>query len=342
MNVSRWISRVFLLFLGLLGIGKAQAQYLSKQEIAAYIRHVDSLKLINKLEKYQNPQLSECCGTVYGFYEKGKLVFVDATLRAEQGSTHRTVYIKDTTLYRLSCLRHFAGQNTRPSSSKSLKDKANDPTILNATDTLYKVWMTEVPLVRKTAGPLFVSEQPDTAVLNELVLSAEHMKRELSTSREVLPPLLKPEALPDDFRLDLHLNSFDTTITALIRDTQELNDCQQNTYDGFLLRQDSLMPFILEKIFENYKISYPSRHQGAALSGIVGEAELEDYIPVPSTPDNLKAYLTPLTLTIRDQKNCKLGCFSLVFECTWDVEHTIGVIVKDWKVTEAALGLDVY
>ena len=136
--------------------------------------------------------------------------------------------------------------------------------------------------------------------------------------------------------LTTKFNSFDTTVEVLFADTQDsINEIQKKNFDNFVSKQDLLTPEILQKIFDFYKSSYADYKSGWIMTGQISEKELEKYLPKPTTPENLKLFITPAIIHIPNKNDCKDGTIGIEFDCTWDIENGLGVLIKDWKVVKA-------
>ncbi len=141
-----------------------------------------------------------------------------------------------------------------------------------------------------------------------------------------------------EIRLTAKFNSFDTTIEVLFTDTKKtIGDKQKENFENFVLKQDLLTTEILQIIFDFYKRSYADYKTGWTLIGQISDEELEKHLPTPTTPENLKPYITPVIIHIQNEKECKDGTLGIEFDCTWDIENGLGVLIKDWKVVEASV-----
>lgn len=128
---------------------------------------------------------------------------------------------------------------------------------------------------------------------------------------------------------------FDTTVTVLFWNTiDSINEIQKKNFQGFIENQDSLFPIILRAIFEEYKKSYFEYKKGWTMTGNISDAELEKYLPKPTTAENLKAFITPGVIHIQNKKECKEGTLGIEFDCTWDIENGVGVMIENWKVVK--------
>lgn len=142
----------------------------------------------------------------------------------------------------------------------------------------------------------------------------------------------------DELKLETTFNSFDTTVQILFWDTKDsISEIQKKNYEGFVSKQDILAPEILRKIFDFYKNSYKDYLSGWKAGGNISEAELETYLPKPTTPENLKQFITPAIIHIQSSKYCNEGTIGIEFDCTWDIENGLGVKIENWKVIEAGV-----
>ena len=142
----------------------------------------------------------------------------------------------------------------------------------------------------------------------------------------------------DQITLTTRLNSFDTTVTVLFWETTDsINEIQKKNLQEFTNKQDSLFPGILNAIFEEYKQWYPTYKEGWTLAGTISDVELEKYLPKPTTPNNLKAFITPGVLHIQNKKECKEGTIGIEFDCTWDIENGLGIMIENWRVVKTGV-----
>jgi hypothetical protein len=142
----------------------------------------------------------------------------------------------------------------------------------------------------------------------------------------------------EDYEVNERFNSFDTLIQVVFWNTKEsISNLQKKNYEGFILRQDLLTPEILNKIFEFYKSSYNDYKKGWTMMGGISDKELEKYLPIPTTPENLKAFITPAIVHIQNKQDCIEGTIGIEFDCSWDIENGLGVSIKNWKVVKAGL-----
>ncbi len=56
------------------------------------------------------------------------------------------------------------------------------------------------------------------------------------------------------------------------------------------------------------------------MAGEISEEELSKNLPMPTTPEKLKLFITPVIIHIQTKEDCKDGTFGIEIECTWDVK----------------------
>ena len=143
----------------------------------------------------------------------------------------------------------------------------------------------------------------------------------------------------EEYRLSCEYSAFDTTIEVVFNDTRDrISECQKKNYDNFISRQELLTPGILAAIFEYYKEVYPDYYQGWSSVGRLTEKQIEENLPTPTTPENLKKYIKPLAVYIANKEECEDGTIGIYFECTWDIKNDLGVVIKKWKVVDVGTG----
>jgi len=141
-----------------------------------------------------------------------------------------------------------------------------------------------------------------------------------------------------DTNIMIHFNYFNTDVEVFFTDTKkELSVTQKRNLDNFKLKQDSLAPEIMKSIFEFYKDSYSDYKAGWLMAGKMSEEELEQYLPRPSTFEALKPFIKPAVIHIQSSDDCEIGTIGIEFDCEWDIENGLGVLIKDWKVVEASV-----
>lgn len=73
------------------------------------------------------------------------------------------------------------------------------------------------------------------------------------------------------------------------------------------------------------------------MTGSLSKEELEENLPTPTTPEKLRPFITPAIVHIPSKGKFEEGTFGIEFDCTWDIESGLGVLVKSWKVKMASV-----
>ena len=137
-----------------------------------------------------------------------------------------------------------------------------------------------------------------------------------------------------------YYKSFKCDIEFLFSNTKNsksISAIQRKNYIGFLEKQNLLTPEILNKIFEYYKGAYKDYKTGWTMAGNISEAELEKYLPKPTTAENLKKFITPAVIHIQNPKDAVEGTIGIEFDCTWDEVNGLGILIKNWKVSQVSI-----
>ena len=56
----------------------------------------------NQLGKFETSQMSDCGGSVTGYFASGKLVYIDAMYGVQFGYIHKTYFVRDTAFYKIT------------------------------------------------------------------------------------------------------------------------------------------------------------------------------------------------------------------------------------------------
>lgn len=132
-------------------------------------------------------------------------------------------------------------------------------------------------------------------------------------------------------------NDFDSAINVQFVNTVGAPDsCQSRVLAAFMDMPQALATEIMDSIFEFYKRSYPDYRIGYEM-GDISERDIEEMLPTPESPEKLRKHLIPGSVYIPSPQYCKENFFGVYFDCTWDFEHGVGVLVKNGKVVEAGI-----
>jgi len=175
-------------------------------------------------------------------------------------------------------------------------------------------------------------------VLTILICSCNQGNQSKSQTQQDNTKQFLTDTMRQEYKLSAKFNSFDTTVEVLFTDTKDsISEKQKNNYDSFIAKQDLLTPEILKKIFDFYKSSYADYKKGWTMTGGISDKELEKHLPTPTTPENLKPFISPAIIHIQNKHDCEEGTVAIEFDCTWDIENGLAVLIKNWKVVEASV-----
>jgi hypothetical protein len=144
-----------------------------------------------------------------------------------------------------------------------------------------------------------------------------------------------------DYTTSCFFYYYNTEVRVIFRDAAiEISDCQKNSFDDFVLRQKEISEEIMESIFEYYKEAYPDYLIGWSSYGTEGRMGeiIEENLPKPESASVIKSKIQPLSIYFPNESECENGYFGIYFDCTWDINNSLGVRIKKWKVERVGNG----
>lgn len=111
-------------------------------------------------------------------------------------------------------------------------------------------------------------------------------------------------------------------------ETGEFQDAQEDAYRNFVNNMDRLMNDIEEAIFDYYQEVYMDYRD------MLGEEDADKLVPIVEDKEKMASLVTPTELVIRRVRKNGVRRVGLLFDCTWEVEHGLGVKIEDEKITE--------
>lgn len=156
-----------------------------------------------------------------------------------------------------------------------------------------------------------------------------------SVERNHITAAMLKDTSKNELSLMLPYKAFDTSVEVIFTNSSEMSECQKEIYDGFMARQDSITSQIMDTVFQYYSRTYSFYKEGWTAAKGMTNQQLEEHLPVPTTPVDLRRFIKPVVVHIPSGSKCKAGSFGIEFECTWDLENGVGVIVQNWKVVNA-------
>ena len=110
---------------------------------------------------------------------------------------------------------------------------------------------------------------------------------------------------------------------------------QEEVFLNFLDNRDEICNRVADAIYDFYRASWGSM-RGVAKPG--AEKVYYDEILIPELPDRdgLKNVIMLNGVTVIDFPEDDVAVLGFSFECTWDIEHGLGVLVRGSKVVKIA------
>lgn len=106
----------------------------------------------------------------------------------------------------------------------------------------------------------------------------------------------------------------------------KIENWQLTLANQFCEREEELKESVYQKILEHYL------EEAEELRLQFGE-EYQNLVPLVENTDQLKKLLTPTGVYIGELEASEEP-IGLLFECTWEEEHGLGVLINNWKVEE--------
>lgn len=105
-----------------------------------------------------------------------------------------------------------------------------------------------------------------------------------------------------------------------------IEEWQQDVLEKFIHIEQSLADTVYTKMLAYYLELLPD------LQAQFGE-DSAHLVPTIATVDELKKLITPTGICIGSLYPAEQAV-GLLFECTWEMEHGLGVLLKNWQVDE--------
>jgi hypothetical protein len=146
-------------------------QTMSKRQLDAHVKLIDSLKCENICTKVVYPNMSACGGAVEGYFRDGKLLLIESTFRAEFGYSSKNVYYKNDTIIKIIYQEHNPNWETY---------SADQEDTMTYTDQFYVINFTTKPVFYTKKGKRWVKRKINRALVNQLVSCINQMKSSLA------------------------------------------------------------------------------------------------------------------------------------------------------------------
>lgn len=133
---------------------------------------------------------------------------------------------------------------------------------------------------------------------------------------------------------------FNTEIAIRLIGTDDKVHSKQEQVLSRLINDETVwMEKAFNSIMNYYREVYPDYKLGLKIGGADAET-IEEYLPKEINRKVLLRLIEPSEIFISHELNCSDGKFGFGLECSWDVEHGLGVLFDNWEVVDVG-GMDV-
>ena len=109
-------------------------------------------------------------------------------------------------------------------------------------------------------------------------------------------------------------------------DNGHVENWQLQIVEKFLQKEEQLIEVLYQALFEYYQEGLPD------LRAQLGSSA-DEIAPIIDHIDQLKSLITPTGICIGELDPSE-EAVGLLFECSWEPEHGLGIILKNWIVEE--------
>jgi len=138
-----------------------------------------------------------------------------------------------------------------------------------------------------------------------------------------------------EIRKEIFWKKFNTNVKVIFIDSKDsLTKCQEDSFSQLRENINLVDDSIISKVFEYYSELYNTIYvEDIKSDGYYMYSEIvKKTTPKPNNPNLLMSHYYPLTIYVPNAKDCELGYFGIYFDCTWDINNSLGVVIKNWKV----------
>lgn len=116
-------------------------------------------------------------------------------------------------------------------------------------------------------------------------------------------------------------------------ESNTLSKAQEECVDFFKDHQNTIVPNLIQRVFDDYKQYYPE--MVAFLRDYAGASEdqIESHLPKPKTADSLLPFYGEMGLVLGDDQACMDRNFGISIETSWTIKG-VGVRFENGDVVE--------
>lgn len=108
----------------------------------------------------------------------------------------------------------------------------------------------------------------------------------------------------------------------------EFQQAQKDAYRNFVNNMDEIIEKVEDALFDYYQEIYMDYRES------FDSEEVDKLVPVIKEKEELAKLMTPTQLIIKRVRKNGIRRVGLLFDCTWEVEHGVGVKIENEEITE--------
>ncbi|MCE2994417.1 MAG: hypothetical protein ACK5RG_06795 [Cyclobacteriaceae bacterium] len=150
----------------------------TESAIEKYVKVIDRLNHENKLVRVSYHNMSDCGGSLDGYYLNKSLVLMKAVFSGELGFIAQNVYLQDQKMMKLIYREHFPEWEKYYAKYPAEKYEL-DSGKMTYTDTIYTISLANPPLFKKSASQKTISHKPNQKLMESIISCGQSMMLEL-------------------------------------------------------------------------------------------------------------------------------------------------------------------
>jgi len=172
---------ILLLTISLRLVGQST---LAGNEVDKYCKEIKSKLDKKELDKFFYPDMSYCGGGLYGYYDRNKLVYIDATYGAEFGYIQKTYFIKDSIYFKI-VETNYQPADTVDDYCKTHKSKTGECDYKNMPydKIITTIIFSKKEIVSQMKNNEKVELKDTTGIVKTLIECGEIMRKELGEKK---------------------------------------------------------------------------------------------------------------------------------------------------------------
>ena len=108
----------------------------------------------------------------------------------------------------------------------------------------------------------------------------------------------------------------------------EFQEAQKDAYKNFIHNMNDIIRKVEDALFDSYQEVYIDYRE------MFNSEEVDKLVPIIKDKRELANLMSPTQLIIRRVRKNGIRRVGLLFDCTWEIEHGVGVKIENEEVTE--------